>query len=219
MLLIAFCMGTSKWLCPDDVLLQLNFYTEPSNHNPKNNQPSARLRLLAGQPTLLEMLVHLWKEAVIKTSFVLLGPSDSKVFMCLLRKRFLASLWMKFTPENLSVLNTAMALHKNNAQERSNAGRRFHDKMKLKMHLPKYVSWQQGIGTPFCERRFMHDAHPSQCKSNSHQWIQCVAMSHDKLRTLRITMFVPFFVLEHTHSSIVCRAGSSAAGRRAMFSK
>ena len=32
-------------------------------------------------------------------------------------------------------------------------------------------------------------------------------------------MFVPFFMLEHTRSLIVCRAGSSAAGRRATFSK
>ena len=80
------------------------------------------------------------------------------------------------------------------------------------------MSLQQGIGTPFCERRLMHATDPSQCKSNSHQWIQCVAMSHDKLTILRITMFVPFFMLEHTRSLIVCRAGSSAAGRRATFS-
>ena len=34
--------------------------------------------MLAGQPTLLEMLAHFWKEAVINMSFVLLVPSDIK---------------------------------------------------------------------------------------------------------------------------------------------
>ena len=28
-------MGISKWLCPDDALLQSTLYTEPSNHNQK----------------------------------------------------------------------------------------------------------------------------------------------------------------------------------------
>ena len=35
--------------------------------------------------------------------------------------------------ELASVLNSAMALHKKKAQERSNAGRRFHNKVELKL--------------------------------------------------------------------------------------
>ena len=38
-----------------------------------------------------------------------------------------------YARERAFVLNAAMVLHKNNAQERSNAGRRYHNKMRLKI--------------------------------------------------------------------------------------
>ena len=61
---------------------------------------------------------------------------------------------------------------------------------------------QQGIGAQFCERRLMHVTEPPQCKSNSHLWIKCVPVPEKYLTMLRVTMFVPFFMLEHTRSSV-----------------
>ena len=114
---------------------------------------------------LLEMLVHLWKEAVINKAFVLHRPS-----IHVLVKQAIPGIIVDevHARELAFVLNTVMVLHKN-AQERSNAGRRFHNKMKLKLGSPKRISLQQGIGTPFCERHLMHATDPLQCKSNSHQ--------------------------------------------------
>ena len=118
---------------------------------------------------LLEMLVHLWKEAVINKAFVLHGISDQKIIHVLVTQAIPGIIVDEVHGELASVLNTVMVLHKNNAQERSNAGRRFHNKTKFKWDPPKMISLQQGIGTLFCERRLMHATDPSQCKSNSHQ--------------------------------------------------
>ena len=118
----------------------------------------------------LEMLVHLWKEAVINKAFVLHGPSDQKTVHVRVTRAIPGIIVDDVHVRELaSVLNTAMVLHKNNAQERSNAGRSFHNKMKLKMDASQRFSLQQGIGTPFCECCLMHVADPSQCKSNSYQ--------------------------------------------------
>ena len=94
------------------------------------------LRLLAGQPMLLEMLVHLWKEAVINKAFVLHGISDQKIIHVLVTQAIPGIIVDEVHGELASVLNTVMVLHKNNAQERSNAGRRFHHKMKFKLKSP-----------------------------------------------------------------------------------
>ena len=74
-------------------------------------------------------------------SFVLLGPSDHKSMHVLVTQAIPCIIVDEFHARELaSALNAAMAMHKNNAQERSNAGRPFQYKMKLKMDPPKYVS-------------------------------------------------------------------------------
>ena len=66
--------------------------------------------MLAGQPTLLEMLVHLWKEAVINMSFVLLGISDYKSIHVFVTQAIRGIIMDEVHARELaSVLNTATA--------------------------------------------------------------------------------------------------------------
>ena len=90
---------------------------------------------------------HLWKEAVISKSFVLLGPSAQNSTHLPLSQAIPGIIVDAVHARELaSVLNAAMALHTNNAQERSNVGRRYHNKMRSKIDPSRLVSLQQGIG-------------------------------------------------------------------------
>ena len=95
------------------------------------------------------MLPHLWKEAVMSKSLVLLRQSAQNSIHVLVAQAVPGVIVDKVHARELaSVLNAAMALHENNAEERSNAGC-FHNKIQCKMDPPQHVSLQHEIGAPF----------------------------------------------------------------------